>query len=385
MIAADAERFGQVLATVAEFYDRKLSDGLIVMFFRALEEFEIETVEHAFNRFLASSDSKMFPRPAQILDIIRGSDAERDALAWLTLDAAVRKIGLYPSVIVEDPALAQAIKMTFGEWWQACQVRYNDPIGWNARRRDFAAMYAIARRQATGTGPVLLHGQCDRENGVTGWYPKRTVYGAILRDGKAESRYLAVDVRTGLPAASLREALALPEPAQALAALPEHREEAPPKTRAEFEAELKAYAARREMPKSKRGTETDRQLFESDAARRDRLDELRQQARVIHADRTDETAGTVHVAPDGETVGRHDRDPDLSGRSPETGDGTSLRKGDRPELARGSGVAGVSDPVRDRRRRVRERDSLRAGKLEESQRRKGRTRTVGTGKTRRKT
>lgn len=368
MNTSDADRFAGMLAAVAELYDRRLPDALIVMFFRALEAYDLDVVEAAFNKFLQSSESKIgFPKPANIRDIIEGSDAERESLAWITLETAVRKIGPYSSVLIEDGALAQAITMTFGAWWKAALARYEhgDGYGWSGKRKDFAAMYRIARRNGN-VQPMIMAGQCEHENRLSGWFQTHAHYGTIRLDGRIESRYLAVDQHTGYPALSARQALELPSADVDRRALPAHDyESAPPKTEAEFRAELKQFAKRRSIDVPREIAFDENQVI-------DRIAELRQQSRVINADAPShrKTGESVHDAPGGESDRRGDRTPNPGGGTPGTGSGVLLRDTDRPELARGSGVAGVPDPVRARGKRVRKRDSLRAGKLDNKARKR---------------
>lgn len=373
MTTTDAERFGICLAGIAEIYDRRLSDATIVLYFRALQDFPIEIVEGAFDQFLKSDDSRSFPRPGQIRSIVEGTQAERDAHAWLTLEAAIRRVGIHQSVIVEDRALAAAIVRTFGSWVYACQYRRDsDMVGWSMRRKDFIAAYSIARRQGTGGDPVLLAGLCEQENRQSGFLPPRTWYGAVLADGRIESRRLDVNKETGLPAASLRDALALPEPQMPKTlALPAPDDEKMIDIRAALANDLAALGA---LSFESLGKPLGSSVAElTDVEYEQRIRKLRQQAVSINADSDLTTSEPVHPTETGGDGYRADRAADSRRAVAGTDDGVPVRGTTRTELARGSGVADVDDPVRARGGRVRKRDPRRAGKLDHKAGQRGKT------------
>ena len=62
----DEKRFKAVIATLAEAFDRKLSEQLPEIYWQALEDLTIEDLEAASAR--AIRELKFFPRPADLRD-----------------------------------------------------------------------------------------------------------------------------------------------------------------------------------------------------------------------------------------------------------------------------------------------------------------------------
>jgi hypothetical protein len=361
----DAEPFAELLKAVAEFYDASISPVRQAMYFGTLQGYDFEIVRAAFNQFMQTSESKYgFPKPIHIKEIIEGTEAEREANVWLALDDAIRKIGVWQSVIVGDPAMADAILRVWGSWVAACEFRnQNDDILWNTKRKDFVAAYRLALKNPRDE-PVLLSGHCDLENRQTGRFQRRGFYGAIMVDGRVETRYLDIAQETGLPVLPLREALTLPPAHTRLALQAADRIEAGPELdgRAAMRAVEEGLARIAKSHSFPSGKSITPMTAEEEAERR-RV--LREQARIINAeiihDEPDRQAGESLRAAETSTAGQSDRTSDSSGGTSEAGSGVRVCDADRSEMGGGSGVAGVQDSVRDRGRRIRKRDSRRTG------------------------
>jgi hypothetical protein len=394
----DAERFAELLRVVGEFYDVTVSPMRVTIFFGALQQYDWDIVREAFNRFLQTESSKFgFPKPIHIKEIIEGTESERDANVWLALEEAIRMIGVWQSLIVADPALADAVIRVWGSWIACCEFRSSaDNILWNSKRKDFVAAYRIALKQPRAArDPVLLAGYCEAQNRLGGFSLKRSYYGVILLDGKVESRYLDVDTATGLPAMPLATVLALPAPTRrALLPKPEEDSElSADDARAALEATMRAVSERvKGFPKRTVLDEVSKwDPDEYDAARRELL---REQARIINAEECHENSESPIAASEplrveeAQTAGQSDRASVAGGETTEAGDRVSVREVDRPTVESGLRMAGVSDSLRARRSGVRERDSHRARSVDDAQGvgRSGSSRASGKrdGKTRRK-
>ena len=346
---SDAEPFTRLLETVCEFYDQTVSAARSTMFFGALQQYDFQIVVAAFNRHIQTS--KFAPKPADIREIIEGTELERDANIWNALGEAIRRVGVWQSVIVQDPELAAAIIRTWGSWVACCEFNANaDPILWNSKRKDFVAAYRLAlKNPQADREPILLSGYCDQQNRMTGFLPRRQSYGAILLDGKVETRYLPVNKETGLPALTLAAALLEPQ-RLALAAFDEGEtaNNAPviPFEHARPMIE-EAVAGIRTFPAA---TQAKGAAIDPDAARRA---ELHEQAKVIHADTVSETGQALRDA-ETEATGQSDRASDLGGGPAEAGDGIPVREGDaREKLGGGLRMAGDEDHSRSGGRGIR--------------------------------
>jgi hypothetical protein len=392
----DAKPFSDLLTAVAEFYDQTVSAARSTMFFGALNEYDFDVVVAAFNQYLQTDAAKYgFPKPIHIKEIIEGSEAERDANIWLALDEAIRKIGVWQSLVLADPFFAAAILRVWGTWVACCEYRANaDDILWNSRRKDFVAAYRLAKKVGVSSAePRLLFGYCDQQNRETGRFPKRTAMGAILLDGTVEARYVDIDIKTGLPASSLADVLALPSPkprhlARLLAAGESfevgevHDLVAFDEIRPQLQEQI-AHALRdRVFPDARPGGEADPD--------RERRAFLKAQADTIDAEtrrgEQSDREATEHVrAPATAGAEQSDRTADSSGGTAEAGDGIPVREGARAELESGHGVADVEDSVRAGRRGVREHRERGNRRVHDAKRATDSARTGKHGQTRRKT
>lgn len=369
----DAERFTALLDTLGEVYDVTVSPGRKTLYFGALREFDYEIVELAISKFLQSDASKYgFPKPAHLREIIEGSQSDQEANAWLALNEAVRAVGPWNSLIGADPYLAEAIVRTFGSWVTCCEAARESSYLWEQRRKEFVSAWRIAKKTPLRRrDPVLLGGLCELSNRAKGVFPKRSVYGTIQLDGKVRSQYLDIDVTRGLPAASMKEVLALPEPEYRLA-LPQRIDDEPEGELVSGEAIMTLEEAFRLLLREKTvptsGPSKPRtvELTESDRRDEARRAELRRQAAAIHAEnnQTEEASGAVRARETTRT-GDSDHAANHGGGVADSDSGVRVRGGNRPKVESGSRVAGVEDSVRAGRKRVRERDPRGARRVDD--------------------
>lgn len=391
MTVDDAKPFSDLIQAVGEWYDQTVSAARIAMFFGALQEYDFDVVVAAVNKFLSSDAAKYaFPKPIHIKEIIDGSDAERDANVWLALTEAVRRIGVFQSIVVADPFLAAAIIRVWGSWVACCDYRArSDEILWNSRRKDFVAAYRLAKKTGvTDAEPRILAGYCDAQNAETRRFPKRTGMGAILLDGRVETRYVDIDSKTGLPADGSAAVLALP-PTRARLALTAGETGgdgliAFDDIRPDLQTKIVDLLLDRVFPTGdmKPGGDAD-----SD---RERREFLRAQARDIldaetgSGEQSDREATEYVRAQEASRAEQSARTSDLGGGTAEAGDGIPIREGGaRAELEGGSGVADVEDSLRAGRRGVRERGTRRDRRVHDAERATRRTPAGKHGKTRR--
>jgi hypothetical protein len=226
MVEDDSTPFRELLQTVAENYDVTLSPARILMFFGALREYELDIVRAAFDRFMKSPESRYkFPVPVQIIETIEGTQNERDAILWETLSEAIRRVGPWVSIVCADHAFAAAIRAVWGSWPECAEAKIgNNEFVWMKYKSEFLTAYRVhKRRQPTGE-PAMLIGHNDQSARDNSFFPKRNYVGLIQANGTVALNRVDIDNRTGLPAASLPEVLALTAAVEAPKLLPEHRE-----------------------------------------------------------------------------------------------------------------------------------------------------------------
>lgn len=395
MTSDDGESLFSVLDLIAEVYQRNVSAEHKALFFRILQRFDFPAVVSAFDTFMGTPDYGKygFPKPAQIVEIIEGSEADRESGAFMTLTRAVERIGVWKSVIVEDPVLADAVVAVYGGWVQACEMKHVlGDVGWNVQRREFVAGYRNARRVLRPTSePKILSGQCAQQNGESrsSWQGDfvdaklRDVYGVIRLDGTVENKYLDIELKTGLPVAPIPDVLALP-PAQTQRLLSASTDDEPmidPPDVAkaklkEIFSRLGAVTAKKTWPKPRPMTGAEEEA---------RKAYLREQA---HGESSQSTGA---LRAQGHSKGRRgeetdsDRDSVQGGGFTVSGDGVQVRETAGPELATGLRVAGTPDRLRDRRRNVRPDDHGATGLRAQKGRRSRTDRAGHTVPSRRKT
>jgi hypothetical protein len=375
MTPDDSEPLFQIIDLVAEVYERGVSAEHKALFFRVLKRFEFTQVAAAFERYLATPDYGKygFPKPASIVEIIEGSESDREAEAFLSLTRAIEHVGVFKSVIVEDPVLADAITLTYGGWIQACEMKAAlGETGWNIQRKEFIAAYRKSRRVVRERfEPRLLYGYCQTQNEEHGAAfelesSPRLLFGAIRVDGTVENKYIQVAPATGLPYAALGDLLALPPVAHS-GLLPERTGDEPPTdetidppdvVRIRLREIFDQHFGHMDMNRVIERARPKRMRPMTDAEFEARKEELRRQAREYGAtsdpDQSTTTLRTEEGPDGGASEERHsDRDP-VHGSGLAVADaGVPIREEHRPEMGDRLRMAGVSDRVRDRGRRIR--------------------------------
>ena len=372
MDSRHADDFTEILQALAEQYDRTISPAAQAMFFTALLPYEWETVRSALDTFVRSPQAKYgFPKPIHIIEIIEGSPEEREAHSWAVVTDACRRIGNYQSAIFEDVALARTIERMFGSW-AAC-VEYwsgSNEMLWQSKRKEFISLYRIAQRGVLRDDPpMLLMGRTALQNAQSGYHPARQPFGVILLDGRIEIRYLHLDDRTGLPAAALRDVLALPAPtprpllpvgrqvAEADVEMPPGMPaEGPDRARWILKTAIEEFFKRHTFD-AKAGVSSDRPdpkfgLTLDEEQRRKAAIRAQAASDAKAAKRRGRSADAV-PGPEAAATGDADRDPDQGRRPADSGEGVSVREERRSRVAVRSRVAGVENRPGDRGRKLR--------------------------------
>lgn len=123
--------------------------------------------KEACNRALASC--KHMPRPVELIDIVRGSNAEASAVAFDLLRKTIGAKGSYVSVdFVSDPALNATVR-ALGGWVEVCGT---DAEKFETYfRRDFERLYAVWRDTAITEQHAALPGRIAASHIAQGLEP----------------------------------------------------------------------------------------------------------------------------------------------------------------------------------------------------------------------
>jgi len=83
MTPNDQSQFIRLLRTLAEVYDRKLTDGVVELYLSVLRDLSIEQLTRACD--VASRECKFFPKPVELRELVQDSATERAERAWWSL------------------------------------------------------------------------------------------------------------------------------------------------------------------------------------------------------------------------------------------------------------------------------------------------------------
>ena len=157
----DKEAFKRYMLGLGEVFNREISQILMDIYWKTLESFSDDKCERAFNQ--AISNSKFFPKPAELLEIIRGTQEDRAMLAWLSVEKAIRGIGPYSSVQFEDPVIHSVIESLDG--WPEFQNFTNAERQW--KQREFVVRYRALSGKSEH--PPYLPGITEADNSFRGY------------------------------------------------------------------------------------------------------------------------------------------------------------------------------------------------------------------------
>ena len=155
------EIFKNFMIGLGEIFDKAISPTLMDIYWKTMEPFSDERCKEAFNRVIATS--KFFPRPAEVLELLRGSAEDNGMVAWLTVEKAIRQIGPYKSVRFEDPVIHSVIESLGG--WPDFQNFTDDELKW--RQREFLTRYRAMSGRSDH--PAYLPGIVEIDNSHRGY------------------------------------------------------------------------------------------------------------------------------------------------------------------------------------------------------------------------
>ncbi len=153
----DVERFGNLMAALAENFHDQLSAIGIELRFMALAEFSIEEVERAAMGLLRDQKFKKMPTVADFIEYLQGSGQSVSEAAAQKAIYAVRTHGHRKTIVFDDPVLMSVIHQ-LGGWVKFCEDCGNeDQVVW--MRKHVALIYDSHRklgRERFGSLPGLI-------------------------------------------------------------------------------------------------------------------------------------------------------------------------------------------------------------------------------------
>jgi hypothetical protein len=162
----DLGQFAGLLAELSELYGKCISSGLTEIYWKALEMFEWIDVKAAFEAHARNPDcGQFFPKPADVVRFIEGNGETRALKAWSIVEEAMRRVGIYQSVIFDD-CLIHAVIEEMGGWVKLCAMTIEDlPF----RAREFQKRYMAFVIKKPLRYPSTLYGLPALENTKNGY------------------------------------------------------------------------------------------------------------------------------------------------------------------------------------------------------------------------
>ena len=156
--------FRENMTVLCELFDKPLTKLLMGIYWKALEPFTNEECQRAFNEVALSS--KFFPKPADLLEILRGKIEDQGARAWIQVGEAVRRYGNYQSVCFADPVIHSVIEFMGG--WGKTGDWTDQELKW--KEKEFVKLYGIMQRNEKHPG--YLPGVTEMQNAADGYEQK---------------------------------------------------------------------------------------------------------------------------------------------------------------------------------------------------------------------
>jgi len=130
------------MVVLAEVFDqgKEPSKEKIMIYFEALRDYDISAIETAASNIIKSRVYPAFPKPAEIIREITGSDEDRAFLAWAMVCEGIKRAGNYPSVRFSDPLIHSVITF-MGGWPKICQIE-SEKMVWV--QKEFERIYQIS-------------------------------------------------------------------------------------------------------------------------------------------------------------------------------------------------------------------------------------------------
>jgi len=166
MNAADREEFFALIANVYAFYSRDFSPFVGMVWWNAMQPYDLAAVNDALGRHCANPDSGQYlPKPGDVVRMLQGSSQDSALVAWAKVDKAVRQVGTYSTVAFDDPIIHRVIHDMGG--WVALGSKTEKE--WPFVGKEFENRYRGFRgRSETPEYPKLLLGIAESENNQAG-------------------------------------------------------------------------------------------------------------------------------------------------------------------------------------------------------------------------
>jgi len=170
----DELKFAELMAVLAEVFDdgRPPSRLKMEVYYQALEQFDIESIEKSVKCLIFTRTTASFPKPAEIIQEIRGTCNDRATMAWLDVLETVKRMGQYQSVMFADSVIHSVIE-SMGGWIRLAGEMTTDEEKW--KQREFERLYEVLSKNPRDKMPEYLPGLIEIQNAANGYGVKTPV------------------------------------------------------------------------------------------------------------------------------------------------------------------------------------------------------------------
>ena len=169
MKTEEKPQFVIIITALAEAFNRKATEPLLLGYWMGLGDLELASVEHAAARALL--EFKFMPVPAELRQLAGELlPADRAVLAWEAFVKARQLHGSYTSVDFDDKLINATVR-NLGGWLQVDERLEQDGDKWV--RKDFERVYqTFLRTGATASHCLALGGLHEYSNAGNGYEVK---------------------------------------------------------------------------------------------------------------------------------------------------------------------------------------------------------------------
>jgi hypothetical protein len=159
----DRAAFARMLFAVGDTFNEPVSELRAEAYFDALNDLPIADVLAAGRRAIA--ESRFFPRPVELREMIDGTMDEAAEIAWGKVQRLVRSVGYTGTPAWPDEPTRRAALELYGGWVRLCSSLPADGPELLGYRKQFVATYkayaARDRREMAALPPSSVAGYIE--------------------------------------------------------------------------------------------------------------------------------------------------------------------------------------------------------------------------------
>lgn len=189
--------FIAILAKVGVIYGKEVSEQLIDIYWQTLKHFKLSNIIQAVEQHISDPDTgQYFPKPADLVRIIKGSLATQALQAWTKVHKAILQLGAYQTIAFDD-CLIHVILDDMGGWVKLCLTSVKDlPF----KAQEFQQRYLSLINKKLSNYPKCCYGITEINNTNNGYSQ-----GQVLLVGDANKAKQVIENANLLPLTSSEE------------------------------------------------------------------------------------------------------------------------------------------------------------------------------------